>query len=160
MLSLNFPAIQPMNQYWLADASKVWPLFSFSWKRNYSLGIIGLDKQHQAIMDSLNQLHEVMMSGRVNEDAAPLIDRLVSLAQEHFATEERLMEATQFPGLADHRAKHQALSLKVREFIARHEMGDKAAYSQFMYFLRGWMTRHMQKEDHECAPWLAAHGIR
>jgi hemerythrin len=135
-------------------------LFSFSWKSNYSLGIKGLDQQHQAIMDCLSQLHVVLMSGRMNEAAAPLIDHLVSVAQEHFATEERLMESTRFPGLDDHRAKHQALSKRVAEFIARHEKGDKAAYSQFMYFLRGWITRHMQKEDHEYAPWLAEHGIR
>lgn len=135
-------------------------MFSFNWKSSYSLGINDLDQQHQVIMDCLNQLHEVMMSGRMNEDAAPLIDHLVSLAGEHFATEERLMESTQFPDLADHRAKHQALSQKVREFIARHEKGDRAAYSQFMFFLRGWMTRHMLNEDHEYAPWLAKHGIR
>lgn len=43
--------------------------------------------------------------------------------------------------------------------MARHEHGDKAAYSQFMYFLRGWIVRHMQKVDREYAGWLKEHGI-
>jgi hemerythrin len=35
-----------------------------------------------------------------------------------------------------------------------------AAYSQFMYFLRDWFTKHMENDDREYAPWLAEHGIR
>jgi hemerythrin len=110
-------------------------------------------------MDGLNELHEEMISGHVNDALTPLISSLVLLAGEHFATEERLMESTRFPGLADHRAKHQALSQKVSEFLIHHEMGDKAAYSQMMYFVRAWITEHMQKEDHEYAPWLTEHGV-
>jgi hemerythrin len=109
-------------------------------------------------MSGLNELHDEMMNGHMNEAVAPLIGNLVSLAQEHFVTEERLMEANQFPGLADHRAIHQALSKKVEEFIARHDNGDRAAYSQFLYFLRERFTRHMQKEDHEYGLWFAEHG--
>jgi hemerythrin len=111
-------------------------------------------------MQGLNELHEELMNGKVNEAVVPLINNLVSLAEEHFAAEERLMASSQFPGLADHRASHDGLSRKVGEFIARQETGDRAAYCQFMYFLREWMTRHMEKEDQEYAPWLAEHGIR
>jgi hemerythrin-like metal-binding protein len=110
-------------------------------------------------MFHLNELHEEMMRGRVNDAVAPLIGQLVSLAQEHFVAEERLMETAEFPGLAGHRAKHQELSRKVDEFVARHETGDGAAYCQFLYFVRDWITRHMEKEDQEYAPWLAEHDI-
>lgn len=135
-------------------------MFSFMWKSRYSVGVKELDEQHQTIMKGLNELHEGMMCGKLSEAAAPLISNLVSLAAEHFVTEERLMESTQFPGLADRRAKHQTLSNKVQEFIARQELGDVAAYSQFMYFLREWITRHMENEDQDYTQWLAEHGIR
>jgi hemerythrin-like metal-binding protein len=134
-------------------------MISFDWNSNYSVGVKDLDKQHQDIMVGLNELHEEMMNGKVNEAVAPLINHLVSLAGEHFAFEEKLMESTQFPGLADHRAYHQALSRKVGEFIARHDMGDRAAYCQFMYVLRDSMTKHMETLDQEYVPWLAEHNI-
>ncbi len=134
-------------------------MLSFSWKSTYSVGVKELDRQHRTIMDRLDELHEGMLSGKVNEAAAPLIGDLVSLAGEHFATEERLMESTDFPGLADHRAAHQRLSRRVGEFISRHDAGDRAAYCQFMYYVRDWITKHMEKEDQEYAPWLAGHGI-
>jgi hemerythrin-like metal-binding protein len=135
-------------------------MFSFNWKSRYSVGVKELDLQHQAIMDGLNELHEEMMNGNQKDAVERSINNLVSLAGEHFAAEELLMASAGFPGLADHRAKHKALSRKVEEFIARHEKGDVAAYSQFMYFVRDWFTKHMENEDREYVPWLAEHGIR
>lgn len=109
-------------------------------------------------MQHLNELHEELMRGTVSDAAVSLINKLVTLADEHFALEEEVMESSQFPGLADHRASHQGLSRKVREFIARQETGDPSACCQFMYFLREWMTRHMENEDQKYVPWLAEHG--
>lgn len=134
-------------------------MFSFVWKSRYSVGVRDLDRQHQTIMQGLNELHEELMNGKINEAVVPLVNNLVSIAAEHFATEERLMEQSMFPGFAEHRASHQALSRRVSEFIARQETGDGAAYCQFMYFLREWMTTHMEKEDLKYAPWLAEHGV-
>jgi hemerythrin len=149
-----------VDEYLSARRPKVHPLFSFSWKNSYSVGVQSLDSQHQAIMRGLNELHEEMIDGKSNDAVAPLVRNLVSIASAHFSAEENLMESTQFPGLADHRAKHQELSQKISDFIARHDMGDRAAYSQFLYFVRAFMTQHMLKEDHQYAPWLAEHGIR
>jgi hemerythrin len=135
-------------------------MLSFFWKSKYSVGVKALDQQHQTIMERLNELHEEALNGRLNEAAAPLINHLVSLAGEHFATEEKLMESTRFPGLADHRVNHGELAKKIAEFITRHDMGDRAAYCQFMYYVRDWMTKHMEHEDQLYVPWLAEHGIR
>jgi len=134
-------------------------MFSFCWKSRYSVGIKVLDSQHQAFMGRLNELHEAMMGGNVNDAAGPLITTLVALAREHFATEEDLMQSTGYPGLAEHRAHHEELTAKVGEFIARYQRGDKTVYANFMYFVRDWLTRHMEKEDRDYAPWLAGHGI-
>lgn len=135
-------------------------MFSFNWKSRYGVGVKQLDGQHQALMSSLNELHEVMMAGNKNDAAGPLIKELTLLAHEHFITEEKLLESTGFPGLADHRARHQELTAKISELIARHEKGDKVVYGQFMYFVRDWLSRHMLNEDHKYVPWLAEHGIR
>ena len=152
--------VQSVDEYLLPRKPKVHPLFSFSWKNSYSVGIQELDHQHQVIMRGLNELHEEMLGGKTDEAVAPLIRNLTSIAGAHFAAEEKLMESTGFPGLAEHRAKHEELTQKIHEFIARHEMGNRAAYSQFLYFVRAYMTEHMLKEDREYAPWMAEHGVR
>ena len=131
-----------------------------TWRSQYSVGVETLDNQHKAILRILNELHAASLKGKAQEVAGPLLSQLVSLASEHFSTEERLMESTGFPGLAEHRAEHQVLAGKLREFVSRHQKGDAAVYTQLLHFLRDWLNNHMQSEDQEYAPWLRAHGVK
>jgi hemerythrin len=130
-----------------------------TWSSKYSVGVEALDNQHKALMNVLNELHAASMRGKVQDVAAPLMRQIISVASEHFAAEERLMESTGYPGLAGHRAKHRELAGKIAELVARHQKGDTAVYVQLLYFVRDWQTRHMQTEDHEYVPWLSAHGV-
>jgi hemerythrin len=131
-----------------------------NWSGKYSVGVEELDNQHKALMNVLNELHAASMRGKASEVAGPLIRRIVSIATEHFASEERLMESAKFSGLASHRAKHKELAATVGEFVARHEKGDTTMYTQLLYFVRDWQTMHMQTEDQEYARWFAARGVK
>lgn len=131
-----------------------------TWSSKHSVGIEALDNQHKALMRILNELHAASMQGKAQQVAGPLLRQLVSLASEHFSSEEMLMESTAFPGLAAHRAEHRILAGKVMEFVARHEKGDASVYIQLLYFLRDWLNKHMQGDDQEYAPWLRAHSVK
>jgi len=130
-----------------------------SWSSKYSVGVEALDNQHKALMKVLNEFHAASMRGKASEVAGPLLRQMVSIASEHFAAEERLMESTRFAGLAAHRAGHQALTAKIGEFVARHEKGDAAIYTELLHFMRDWLYSHMQTEDSKYAPWLAVHSV-
>lgn len=130
------------------------------WSSKYSVGVEALDNQHKAMMSVLNELHAASMRGEAQQVAGPLLSKLASIATEHFSAEVRLMESVSFPGLAAHRAKHEELSAKFREFVSRHEKGDTTVYTPLLYFVRDWQTKHMQTEDQEYVPWLAARGIK
>jgi hemerythrin len=131
-----------------------------TWSSKYSVGVEALDNQHKALVRVLNEFHAASMRGKVQEVADPLIRQIVSLASEHYAAEERLMDSAKYPGLDGHRAKHRELSGKIAEFVSRHEKGDTTVYVQLLYFVRDWLTKHMQSEDQEYAPWLKAHGVK
>lgn len=131
-----------------------------TWTIKYSVGMQMLDDQHKGIMNVLNEFHAASMRGKAQEVAGPLIRQMVSIAKEHFKTEEGLMESTKYPGLAEHRAKHGELSAQIAEFVFRHEKGDSAMYTQLLYFMRDWLKNHMLTANSEYAPWLASHGIR
>jgi hemerythrin-like metal-binding protein len=85
---------------------------------------------------------------------------MVRLSSEHFETEEGLMESTGYPGLAEHRARHEELSRKISEFMARYEEHDRASYVHLLYFARDWFQDHMRQEDVKYTPWLNAHGVQ
>jgi hemerythrin len=131
-----------------------------TWNNKYSVGVETVDNQHKALMKALNELHAASMQGKAREIADRLMVQIVSIANEHFATEERLMESASFPGLAAHRAKHRELAGKIAEFVSRHEKGDTTMYTQLLYFMRDWQTKHMQAEDQEYAAWLKTHSAR
>jgi hemerythrin len=130
-----------------------------TWNSKYSVGVEALDNQHKALMTALNELHAASMRGKAQEIVGPLIRQLVSIAREHFSAEERLMESIRFSGLAVHQAKHQELTRKLAEFVARHEKRDTTVYTQLLYFIRDWLTKHMQTEDQEYAKHLSAHDV-
>ena len=130
-----------------------------NWSSKYSVGVETLDNQHKNLLKALNDLHAASMKGIANEVAGPLLGRIVSIASAHFSAEERLMESIRFPGLAGHRTKHQELTGKIAEFTSRHEKGDKTTYTQLLYFMRDWQTKHMQTEDQEYAGWLSSHRV-
>lgn len=130
------------------------------WNSRYSVGIEALDNQHKALLSLLNEFHAASMKGKAQEVAGALMLQIVSLAQEHFSAEQRLMESTKYPRTADHCARHQELSAQLAAFVARHENGDTMVYTQLLYFMRDWLSKHMQTEDRDYAPWLASHGVR
>jgi hemerythrin len=131
-----------------------------TWRDQYSVGVETLDNQHKAILRILNEIHAASLRGKAKEVAGPLLSQLVSLASEHFSAEERLMESTKFPGLAEHRAKHREMAGRIADLASRHEKRDAAVYLQLLYFVRDYQSKHMQNEDQEYARWLSAHGVK
>ena len=131
-----------------------------TWSGKYSVGVEELDNQHRAFMKALNDLHAAAMRGQANVVAGPLIRQIISIAHEHFAEEEKYMKSIRFPGLATHRDKHEELTVKFMEMVSRHEKGDTTVYTQLLYFMRDWLTRHMQSEDQEYAAWISAHHVQ
>jgi hemerythrin len=129
-----------------------------TWNSKYSVGVEELDNQHRAFIKALNELHAASMRGEARKVAGPLLRQVVSLAEEHFETEEKLMESIGFPGLAAHRATHLELAGKLAEFLSRHEKGDTTMYTPLLYFARDWQNKHMQAEDQEYAEWYHSHG--
>lgn len=129
------------------------------WTKKYSVDVKALDEQHTELVDGLNELHAAMMKGQAQNVAGPLIKKVMDRANNHFATEERLMEATKFPGLAEQRAAHQDLTCKIEEFVTRYEQGDQTMYPQLLRFLGIWLHDHMLTLDMKYTKWLNEHGV-
>jgi hemerythrin len=131
-----------------------------TWSSKYSVSVQALDDQHRRLIGILNELHAAMLKGQAQRVAGPLLDSLLSYTRDHFSTEERMMSEAGFPGLAEHRAKHQELAGQVGDYVIRYRKGDNTIYLQLLIFLRDWLANHIQKEDQEYGPCLNAHGMR
>ena len=131
-----------------------------AWSCNYSVGVKALDTQHMNLFEILNELHDAMRVGKGRSVTGPLLENLVKYTKEHFACEERLMEAAGYPELAKHRAAHAALTEKVGAFMARHQKGDGSVNVDLLLFLRDWLKKHIEQEDKEYSLCLSQHGLK
>ena len=131
-----------------------------TWRKSKSVGVKILDDQHRGMIRILNELHAAAVKGRVGEAAGPLLSQVSCTAREHFSTEEELMEQTSYPGLAEHRAIHQALLTKAAEFLARHDESDAASYVKLLDFLRDWFKDHIEHADKKYTGWMNEHGVQ
>jgi hemerythrin-like metal-binding protein len=130
-----------------------------TWNDSYSVGVKALDKQHTVLVDTLNELYDAMMKGQARSIVDRLLGKLVNYTHEHFATEEKMMMATKFPGLEQHILRHRDLTKQVSEFVGRYELGEITLSLDLLNFLRDWLGTHILKEDHEYGPWLNKHGL-
>lgn len=130
-----------------------------AWSNKYSVGVKKLDDQHMDIVDILNELHAVMLKGQAQSVADALLPKLQSVTRDHFATEERLMESTKYPGLAEQRTEHGALLGKIDDFVARYQQGDNTMYPELLYFMRDWLLSHDLTVDQKYTGWFNSNGI-
>ncbi|HVN92205.1 MAG TPA: bacteriohemerythrin [Terracidiphilus sp.] len=125
----------------------------------YSVGVKTIDGQHHMLFGMINDLHEAMLKGQAQTQVGPLLRKLAQYTQTHFAEEEKMMSAANFPGLADHKFQHAQLIEKVQAFSSRYEKGEIAMNIDLMNFLRDWLTNHIQKVDREYSPWMIKQGV-
>jgi len=129
------------------------------WNDSHSVGVQILDDQHKNLFKIVNELHAAMMRQEGKSAAGPLLEELLKFSQEHFATEEKMMEAAQYPGLAQHQAHHRELTRKAQEFAARYQRGESGLTIHLLKFLNEWLNTHIHEEDMSYVPSLSNSGI-
>jgi hemerythrin len=132
---------------------------TFAWKDAYSVKIVSIDNQHKKLFDLVNELDQAMAAGHGKDVAKDVLDRLVGYTVQHFAAEERLMDAHKFPGAVSHKGEHKALTDKVLAFKKDFESGAVGITPSLLGFLQHWLRDHIQKVDRQYTDFLNAHGV-
>jgi hemerythrin len=128
------------------------------WNEKYSVGVGAMDDQHRILISILNELHEAMTLTHDAQAGERLLDKLLNYTSHHFNREEELMEASAFPGAAQHRLHHANMRQNVKDLMTRR--GDPALNIDLMFFLRDWLKSHLLVEDKAYGPWLNQKGIQ
>lgn len=72
-----------------------------------------IDAEHAKIVDSINGVSEAVSAGDYDQ-CAILLEDFLTICIEHFAHEERELEALGYPGLQDHIVFHKELVIKAK----------------------------------------------
>ncbi|HTX71360.1 MAG TPA: bacteriohemerythrin [Rectinemataceae bacterium] len=118
------------------------------WPGNLMLGIPSIDEQHRVLVVLLNRIHEGLCEGQSSQAIETVIDELTAYASMHFAEEEHYLDRYNLPSAEAHRLEHRQFMKYVEECRDRLGTGDALTRTELIYFLAGWITRHIGQEDH------------
>lgn len=122
----------------------------------YGVNIEQFDKDHQKILDFINQLHQAMLQGKGKDILQAILLELKSYTQYHFGLEEKEMIRVSFPEYQSHRQQHRQLIEQLQELIEMHQQDKREVTIETFKFLKEWLFNHIQVVDKKYVPYLKA----
>jgi hemerythrin len=120
-----------------------------SWSNALSCGVKIIDDQHKGLVDLVNEMFNHVTGNQTQEldYFNRVIHETVNYVKVHFATEEKIMIATKYPGYADHKKEHDIFVLNVVENIKDYQAGKRLTLSSFTKYLKEWILSHIAVMD-------------
>ncbi len=117
------------------------------WIKDYELGVALVDKQHRVLVDLINQLFAAMQGGKGRQTLQNVLDELVNYTTTHFADEEKLFLATDYPGKKGHLEQHKTFVDSISQFRSDFLAGKVVMGSETVAFLKDWLLKHILGTD-------------
>lgn len=129
------------------------------WEEEYKIGNAEMDAQHLILFALLNQLTVNIDSDRASDCLHDVMTALGDYIDYHFAHEEALMKAWEYPGLEEHSALHVQFVAEVKRLqtMVTGTEAHKAAI-RVRAFVLDWLLGHILHTDAEYARFIAAKG--
>ena len=117
------------------------------WQPAFSVLVSRFDEQHKGLINLINDLHLAMQKGEGQVILGNIFSSLADYTKDHFADEERMMEANGYPEFSGHKSAHEHLLCRVVELQKEFVVGNSVLSVNVLNFLRDWLTTHIQGED-------------
>jgi hemerythrin len=117
------------------------------WDEALATGVEIVDTQHRELFRVINSFHDKIGSEEDSFALAVVLDSLKNYVTYHFATEEKLLERSGCPDLAQHQGAHAAFAAVVSHFDTARDAADRAELYKLQTFLVGWLVNHVKHED-------------
>jgi hemerythrin-like metal-binding protein len=129
-----------------------------AWDQSFSVKVEQCDEDHKRLFAVINKLHDAMVTGKGSQIISQILKELEDYTKFHFSREESLLEKTNYPALAPHRAQHREFENKVEHFKQELEAG-KTQSVNVANFLKDWLTNHIKQTDRQYSDHLNAEGV-
>jgi hemerythrin len=121
------------------------------WTPDLSTGVPKLDEQHKEIFQWLAELENATVEERTLFGVY-VVTRLKHYMREHFAAEEALMRAADYPDLEQHIAQHAEFRARLEELQLK-SIGEDISLDT-VRFLNHWLCNHIARTDMAYVPYL------
>jgi hemerythrin-like metal-binding protein len=117
------------------------------WKPEFSVGVPGVDLEHQQLIALINQLHASLLGHGSPTAAREFMGELHARISAHFALEEKLMREARYDQYSEHKQDHEALLDEITDMIdTLGEDGDELS-GRLADQLDAWFSVHFRTHD-------------
>lgn len=113
----------------------------------YGTNVGFADDEHKKLFDMLNKLYDEATGGAARAAVGASLDALIAFVVEHFAHEEKEMQAKGFGGLERHKAEHDALVGICADLQKKFHAGEADVTDEVGQLVKGWLDNHIPKFD-------------
>jgi hemerythrin len=132
---------------------------ALKWSPKLELGIGSIDREHQILVQLINELEVAIREGRGNQVVRRAVEKLQSYTVMHFGREELLFAQHQYANAVEHKAAHKVFVDKVAEFKSGIDHGRIGLGYTVMTFLEQWIERHILGTDRQYVSHLQRNGV-
>ncbi len=127
----------------------------FEWSEAMSVGVQALDSDHKCLVRIINLLHGIHDSGEASKTVEMVLDTLMLYGRFHFAREEKVLEACEYPGTTFHKAEHQGFARYITTLRERYgRKADSEMAAELLEYLSGWLRHHILIQDMAFKPYV------
>lgn len=123
-----------------------------AWKDTFCSGNSVIDRQHQALFSTANELLDAILAERPNSEISGSVSLLLDDIAQHFQDEEAILESLCFPELEQHRQEHEQLLREGRELLLSLDQEPTAKGNVFKFLVYEVVLQHMLSADREFFP--------
>lgn len=105
------------------------------------------DEEHQTLFGKLNRLYDLATGGAERVDVGAQLDDLIAYVVDHFAHEEREMQAKGYGGDSVHKAEHDALVAICADLQKKFHVGEADVTEDVGQMVKNWLGDHIPKFD-------------
>ncbi len=124
------------------------------WDASLSVQNDVLDKQHQKLIDMLNNFYAQIKVKSNNELIANLIREMRLYTATHFRTEEEILQDVAYHDYEAHHAEHEEFLKKVENLEQRFKNGQVIVSFEITSFLKSWLLDHIKEKDQKYAAYI------
>jgi hemerythrin len=105
------------------------------------------DDEHKDIFRLLNKLYDDATGGAERSQIGTSLDALIACVVDHFAHEEKEMQAKGFSGLVGHKKEHDALVGTCADLRTKFHAGEADVTDEVGQMVKSWLDSHIPTFD-------------
>lgn len=119
-----------------------------------------IDGQHKELIDRINKLAQASQVNGGKVQAIQMLDYLAEYTDFHFGDEEKLQKEVSYPGLEEHKKKHEEFRQAIKDLyeMLREEEGPTEAFvNAVQKNVIDWLYSHIKGFDSSVAAFVNIH---